>query len=430
MSQFLNGALRRLTPYTPGEQPRNQAYIKLNTNESPYPPSPGVLAALNRAEGENLRLYSDPEAVELREALAARYGVERENVFVANGSDEALSFAFLAYAADGRGVAFPDISYGFYAVFARLYGIPVRQVPLRADFRLVPEDYNHLHRTIVLANPNAPTGLALSRDEVEGIVRANPDAVVVVDEAGRYAVPILSGHLGGANDLARRIAGLTGAEAVLTTATDVNGVFAADQWARRQGLLVPWPERILGVSSRLLAGETVPLWSRCPVSGPCPAGLIWGERDRADIVVDWTPPRPEALWLCPRTLRVGVGCRRGTSEEAIRALFDRTLDGLGLPARAVGAVCSIDLKAEEPGLLAFAGALGLPLTVYSAGRLARVEGSVSPSSFVAQVTGVDNVCERAALAEGGVLLKSKTALDGVTLALAGTEPNLDWRERV
>ena len=110
------------TPYTPGEQPRNQAYIKLNTNESPYPPSPGVLAALNRAEGENLRLYSDPEAVELREALAARYGVERENVFVANGSDEALSFAFLAYAADGRGVAFPDISYGFYAVFARLYG--------------------------------------------------------------------------------------------------------------------------------------------------------------------------------------------------------------------------------------------------------------------------------------------------------------------
>lgn len=197
MSQFLNGALRRLTPYTPGEQPRNQAYIKLNTNESPYPPSPGVLAALNRAEGENLRLYSDPEAVELREALAARYGVERENVFVANGSDEALSFAFLAYAADGRGVAFPDISYGFYAVFARLYGIPVRQVPLRADFRLVPEDYNHLHRTIVLANPNAPTGLALSRDEVGGIVRANPDAVVVVDEAyvdfgGESCVPLIN----------------------------------------------------------------------------------------------------------------------------------------------------------------------------------------------------------------------------------------------
>lgn len=183
MSQFLNGALRRLTPYTPGEQPRNQAYIKLNTNESPYPPSPGVLAALNRAEGENLRLYSDPEAVELREALAARYGVERENVFVANGSDEALSFAFLAYAADGRGVAFPDISYGFYAVFARLYGIPVRQVPLRADFRLAPEDYNHLHRTIVLANPNAPTGLALTPAQVERILQNDPNHVLILDEA-------------------------------------------------------------------------------------------------------------------------------------------------------------------------------------------------------------------------------------------------------
>lgn len=255
-------------------------------------------------------------------------------------------------------------------------------------------------------------------------------AVVVVDEAGRYVVPILSGHLGGANDLARWIAGLTGAEAVVTTATDVNGVFAADQWARRQGLLVPWPERILGVSSRLLAGGAVSLWSRWPVSGPRPAELIWGERDRADIVVDWTPPRPEALWLCPRTLRAGVGCRRGTSEEAIRTLFDRTMEDLGLPTRAVEAVCSIDLKADEPGLLAFSRSLGLPLTVYPAGRLARVEGSVSPSHFVAQVTGVDNVCERAALAAGGVLLKSKTVRDGVTLALAGTEPNLDWRERI
>lgn len=260
--------------------------------------------------------------------------------------------------------------------------------------------------------------------------KSTDPAVVVVDEAGRYAVPILSGHLGGANDLARRIAGLTGAEAVVTTATDVNGVFAADQWARRQGLLVPWPNRILGVSSRLLAGEEVSLWSRWPVSGPRPAGLLWEERDRADIVVDWIPPRPEVLWLCPRTLRAGVGCRRGTSEKVIRTLFDQTMEGLGLPARAVGAVCSIDLKADELGLLAFSRSLGLPLTVYPAGQLARVEGSVSPSHFVAQVTGVDNVCERAALAEGGVLLKSKTVQDGVTLALAGTEPNLDWREQV
>ena len=195
MSQFLNGALRRLTPYTPGEQPRNQAYIKLNTNESPYPPSPGVLAALNRAEGENLRLYSDPEAVELREALAARYGVERENVFVANGSDEALSFAFLAYAADGRGVAFsrhqlrvlrrvrPPVRHTSPA------GAPAGGLPPGAGGLQSPAS-NHCAR-----QPQRPTGLALSRDEVEGIVRANPDAVVVVDEAyvdfgGESAVPL------------------------------------------------------------------------------------------------------------------------------------------------------------------------------------------------------------------------------------------------
>ena len=183
MSDYLSGSLRRLRPYTPGEQPQDRTYIKLNTNESPYPPSPGVLDALNRQEAADLRLYSDPEAGELKAALAARYGVGRENVFVSNGSDEALNFAFLAYATDGRGVAFADITYGFYPVFAGLYDIPVHTVPLREDFRLAVEDYLGLHQTVVIANPNAPTGLALTRAEVEQVVRGNPDAVVVIDEA-------------------------------------------------------------------------------------------------------------------------------------------------------------------------------------------------------------------------------------------------------
>lgn len=217
---------------------------------------------------------------------------------------------------------------------------------------------------------------------------------------------------------------------MLTTATDVNGVFAADQWARRQGLLVPWPERILGVSSRLLAGETLSFWSRWTVSGTCPAGLVWGERDRADVVVDWTPPRPEALWLCPRTLRAGVGCRRGTSEEAIRALFDRMMNGLGLPAPGGGGGVLHRPEGGGAGTAGLRRGAGTASDSLSRRRLAQVEGSVSPSPFVAQVTGVDNVCERAALAEGGVLLKRKTARDGVTLALAGTEPDLDWRERI
>lgn len=183
MSRFFNRSLDRLVPYTPGEQPQDQQYVKLNTNESPYPPSPGVISALDAQEAADLRLYSDPEARVLKAALAKQYGVEPANVFVGNGSDEALNFAFLAYAADGRGVAFADITYGFYPVFAELYHIPVQTVPLRENFTLSPEDYYGLHRTIVIANPNAPTGIALSRTQVEGILQANPDCVVVLDEA-------------------------------------------------------------------------------------------------------------------------------------------------------------------------------------------------------------------------------------------------------
>lgn len=183
MSTFFSSYLANLSPYTPGEQPQDKKYVKLNTNESPYPPSPGVAAVLNSQEAADLRLYSDPECKELKKALAGYYGVEPENVYVGNGSDEALNFAFLAYATDGRGVAFADITYGFYPVFADLYHIPVQIVPLKADFSLDPKDYYGLNKTIVIANPNAPTGLALSRGEMEGIVKANPDSVVVVDEA-------------------------------------------------------------------------------------------------------------------------------------------------------------------------------------------------------------------------------------------------------
>ena len=183
MSTFFSSYLANLSPYTPGEQPQDKKYGKLNTNESPYPPSPGVAAVLNSQEAADLRLYSDPECKELKKALAGYYGVEPENVYVGNGSDEALNFAFLAYATDGRGVAFADITYGFYPVFADLYHIPVQIVPLKADFSLDPKDYYGLNKTIVIANPNAPTGLALSRGEMEGIVKANPDSVVVVDEA-------------------------------------------------------------------------------------------------------------------------------------------------------------------------------------------------------------------------------------------------------
>ena len=183
MSRFFSESLSQLAPYTPGEQPKDQKYVKLNANESPYPPSPGVAAVLNAQEAANLRLYGDATAGALKAALAKQYGVEPENVFVANGSDEALNFAFLAYATDGRGVAFADLTYSFYPVFCDLYHIQANVIPLKEDFSLSPQDYYGLNQTIVIANPNAPSGLALGREEIEGIVKANQNSVVVIDEA-------------------------------------------------------------------------------------------------------------------------------------------------------------------------------------------------------------------------------------------------------
>ena len=181
MSRYLSEALRALEAYTPGEQPRDMKYVKLNTNESPYPPAPGVVEAV-QAEAGRLQLYCDPVCADLRDALAKRYGVARENVFVSNGSDDILNFAFLAFGG-GKRVYFPDISYGFYKVFADLHSLPYRQIPLREDFSIDPADYRGLDGFIAIANPNAPTGMALTAAQIEGIVASNPDHVVLVDEA-------------------------------------------------------------------------------------------------------------------------------------------------------------------------------------------------------------------------------------------------------
>ncbi|MBQ5840955.1 MAG: histidinol-phosphate transaminase [Clostridia bacterium] len=180
MSRFFSEKFSRLTPYTPGEQPQDKQYVKLNTNESPFPPSEKAVQAAAE-EARRLELYPDPTCGRLRQALAARYGVTPEQVVVTNGSDEVLSFAFMAYG--DRGVAFPDITYGFYRVFADLYGLDALVMPLKEDFTVDIAAYKGLGRTIFLANPNAPTGIPLSRAEIEEIVAANPDSVVVVDEA-------------------------------------------------------------------------------------------------------------------------------------------------------------------------------------------------------------------------------------------------------
>jgi len=194
MSRFLNEQFRSLDAYTPGEQPRDQQYIKLNTNESPYPPAPSVVAAMNADQVELLRLYSDPTAKVLKEKLAKLYGVKPENVFVSNGSDEVLNFAFMAFG--GKGVVFPDISYGFYPVYGDLYGIDCKKIPLKEDFSIDPEEYCGVNKMVVIANPNAPTGMTLSLDQVESILRSNPDSLVLIDEAyvdfgGETALPLI-----------------------------------------------------------------------------------------------------------------------------------------------------------------------------------------------------------------------------------------------
>ena len=183
MSRFLAPRLASLEAYVPGEQPREMEYVKLNTNESPYPPCPAVERAVSPAAVRRLNLYPDPAGLELRRALAARYGLSPENVLLGNGSDEILNFAFTAFASPEKGAACPDISYGFYPVFAALHGLPLLEVPLKEDFTLCPEDYYGLDRVIVFANPNAPTGLAIRPEQVENVLRHNPDSVVVVDEA-------------------------------------------------------------------------------------------------------------------------------------------------------------------------------------------------------------------------------------------------------
>ena len=182
MSRFFSEKYAALTPYTPGEQPQDQQYTKLNTNESPFPPSEKAMNAALAAL-RPLQLYSDPDCRRLREKLAARYGVTPDMVMVDNGSDETLNFAFMAFCDAEHPAVFPNISYGFYPVFAQVNGIPYEEIPLTADFSVNADDYCGIGKTVFIANPNAPTGKLLPPAEIEKILQTNPDNVVVIDEA-------------------------------------------------------------------------------------------------------------------------------------------------------------------------------------------------------------------------------------------------------
>ena len=197
MSDFLLPRLQALDPYVPGEQPQDRSYVKLNTNESPFPPSPRVLDALNRETVANLNLYPDPLSRALRESIATEYGLTADNVFVGNGSDEVLGFAFMAYADETRGATIPDVSYGFYQVYAQLYRVTPTVMPLNEDFSLPVEKFLNQRQLVALANPNAPTSVALPLAQIERIVAGNPGSIVLIDEAyvdfgGETCVPLLA----------------------------------------------------------------------------------------------------------------------------------------------------------------------------------------------------------------------------------------------
>ena len=182
MSRFFSNKFNRLIPYVPGEQPKQTDYIKLNTNESPFLPSESVKEAVAQ-ESEKLMLYSDPECIALREKLSEVLGVEPSEVVVTNGSDEILNFAFMAFCDETHPIVFPDITYGFYPVFAKLHNIPYTEIPVKSDFSIDINDYIGINKNIVIANPNAPTSLLLSISDIEKIVSSNSSNIVIIDEA-------------------------------------------------------------------------------------------------------------------------------------------------------------------------------------------------------------------------------------------------------
>lgn len=255
--------------------------------------------------------------------------------------------------------------------------------------------------------------------------KAEDPAVICIDENGENVIPLLSGHLGGANSLAIRLAELTGGRAVITTATDLRRVFAVDLWAKRQDMTVRCPERIKVISSRLLRGETVTLASRWEISGEAPPGIRPAES--GEIVVDYRDRKDGLLQLIPRMLHLGIGCRRGLPCPQLEEVFARFCRERGILPEAVAAAASISLKRDEEGLLRFCEAHGWKLRFFDAEELRQLEGSFTASEFVRRRTGVENVCERAAvMSGGGCPAEKKYAADGVTFALAEQPVNWDW----
>ena len=255
-------------------------------------------------------------------------------------------------------------------------------------------------------------------------VKTTDPAVVVIDDQGKYAIPILSGHIGGANELARMLAKLIGAEAVITTATDIAGKFSADSWAVQNNCIISSMEMAKEVSAAILKKD-IPVCSEYNLPQPLPKGLKYGESGDIGIYIGLHDRAPfeKTLRLIPRILTLGIGCRRGTEKNHLLSAVKSVFEGNGLDIRAVNRIASIDIKKDEEGLRSLAEELDAELIFYSAQELNAVEGDFAESDFVKNTVGTGNVCERSAMHDGGKLVVKKHSVEGVTVAASEKE----WR---
>ena len=294
-------------------------------------------------------------------------------------------------------------------------------------------------------------GIAVRAIAPHVVSKVKDPAVVVIDEKGNNTISVLSGHLGGGNELTQLVAEITGANPVITTATDVQGVFAIDLWTKKNNCKILRPDRIKVISAALLSGEKVDFVSDYEISGQvpknvelrvlrgqkedkvesCTSEVYFGERANVLVSIDKTKienAKEKCLVAVPQIAYLGVGCRKGTTEHAIEECFEEFMRKSGISADAICLVCSIDLKKDEEGLISFCKKHELEFKTFSAEQLSAVEGEFSGSDFVQKITGVDNVCERSAICgSGGIIVNRKMAKNGVTMAIATALVNLDWR---
>ena len=276
-------------------------------------------------------------------------------------------------------------------------------------------------------------GIAVRAIAPEIISKTSDPAVVVIDRNGRFVIPILSGHIGGANRLAQVISEKIGACAVITTATDIGGKFSPDSFAMANGLIISDMEMSKKIAAAVLGNERIGLVSRYECKNiPAELTVENAESCRFGIVISDKNEMlfPETLLLVPRNIIIGIGCKKGTSAETIAAAVEKVFSENNIDMRRIFSAASIDIKSGENGLLEFCRSRKIPIDFYSAEQLMSVSGDFLHSDFVMKTTGADNVCERSALFGGGRLIIKKTALNGVTVAAAERAPDIDFKKEM